>query len=349
MQIKLISQFILAMNLLSRPQGATIKQLAEGLEVSEKTARRLIDNLPENVNVREAGPDHTLPPRQGETIFYHLDEAWLETARKGLTLSFSSDEIWLLGFMLLRQKQRLSEDFEKVRESLFAKISSVAVDRSVFERQLRSFETIFSAAEYGTKEYAGKETILQELSDAIAARQLVRMQYVTFSRGGKISHITAEPLHLFTKNGGVYLLSRNPLYQAIRIYAVERIQTIEALEQKFSYPDHFDPEDYTNRYFGISIEDEEVHAVLEASAALAPYITERQWARGQTISPTTEGGCRLEFTVPSRTELILWILGKGPGLKVLAPEDLRLEVSDWAQQIAQANREGSGPGGPTGT
>ncbi len=344
MEIQELIQFVKILNLLNRPQGVSYQDLCKNLEVSDATARRIIKGLEENYPLQRKSHDGKSQPRPGEPIYFHIEQEYMRKF-KNLPLDFSADEIWFLGFFLMRHGQGFSQEFEKVRNSLFQKISALVVDRSTFERDLMQFKKIFSAAEYGKKSYLGKEVILQDLSDAIMDRLRCKIKYSVYSKGGNPYEMIIEPLHLYSKNGGEYLLVNNPSVKGIRILAVERIQTLETLEEKFLYPENFDAESYSNRYFGISIEDESIKTLLHFSKQLSPYIQERQWAVGQKITKNSDGTCVLEMEIPSRIELLHWILGKGPGVRVLEPADLREEIARLAGVIAQTNQEDSGDAG----
>ena len=63
------------------------------------------------------------------------------------------------------------------------------------------------------------------------------------------------------------------------------------------------------------------------------YILEREWHKGQQMKQSEDGSVYLKFASNQKKQILSWVLGFGPAVKVLAPESLKAEVVESAKKV----------------
>ena len=125
-----------------------------------------------------------------------------------------------------------------------------------------------------------------------------------------------------------------PSAGAYRIYALSRIKNIKITAEQFTIPEGFDISKEVDLSFGIwhNTGDPEEYELLFDSS-LANYILEREWHKGQQMEQREDGSVYLKFSSNQRPQVLSWVLGFGPAVKVLAPEGLKQEVIESAKRV----------------
>ena len=125
-----------------------------------------------------------------------------------------------------------------------------------------------------------------------------------------------------------------PSAGAYRIYALSRIKNIKITAEQFTIPEGFDISKEVDLSFGIwhNTGDPEEYELLFDSS-LANYILEREWHKGQQMEQREDGSVYLKFSSNQRPQVLSWVLGFGPAVKVLAPEGLKQEVIESAKKV----------------
>ena len=310
---------IRAVDLLSRPQGATNEELQQELEVSRSTVFRLKNAL-EELGFPLAEDDSLFDGRKRWCLQkdYVLKLPNIKMPNLNLTLQE------ILSLYYLKGNARLYRDTEIERNinSAFAKLGVFLP--SDLENKLDRLKSLFIPSAKFAKNYAGKEDIIGKLSDAIFERRTCLVEYHSFSDDRK-KKFRIDPLHFFERDGGLYLFVRTTDYGDIRTLAVERIQGMEETNETFVYPEDFDPDALLESAFNITYGDP-VFVRIRFSAGQERYIRERQWAKGQKITKEPDGSIILEMNTSGRWEVKRWVLSFGAEAELLEPEELREEM-----------------------
>ncbi len=125
-----------------------------------------------------------------------------------------------------------------------------------------------------------------------------------------------------------------PSAGAYRIYALSRIKNIRITAEQFTIPEGFDISKEVDLSFGIwhNTGDPEEYELLFDSS-LANYILEREWHKGQQMEQREDGSVYLKFSSNQKKQILSWVLGFGPAVKVLAPESLKKDVIESARKV----------------
>lgn len=323
---------IRAVDLLSRPQGATNEELQQELEVSRSKVFRLKNAL-EKLGFPLTEDDSLFDGRKRWRLpkDYVLKLPNINMPDLKLTLQE------LLSLYFLKGNARLYRDTEIERNinSAFAKLGVFLP--SDLENKLNRLKSLFIPSAKFAKNYAGKEDIIGKLSDTIFERKTCLVEYHSFSDDRK-KEFRIDPLHFFERDGGLYLFVRTTDYGDIRTLAVERIQGMEETNETFVYPEDFDPDALLESAFNITYGDP-VFVRIRFSAGQERYIRERQWAKGQKITKEPDGSIILEMNTSGRWEVKRWVLSFGAEAELLDPEDLREEIASALKEAQRLYRK----------
>jgi proteasome accessory factor B len=176
----------------------------------------------------------------------------------------------------------------------------------------------------GNVSYEGKEEIINCLCESIEERHRCLVTYRAAHETEAKSY-EIDPYTLVDHNNALYVVVCIPKYDSIRILAVERIQNLEKTTNTFRIPDTFDPANYLQTSFGITVE-EPIRVRVRFTKLAAFYVRERTWGQEQTIEEDSDGSIMLSFTAAGTEEIASWILSWGKHAKVLEPESLAIKL-----------------------
>jgi len=136
-----------------------------------------------------------------------------------------------------------------------------------------------------------------------------------------------HPLHLGQVDGGWYLIAHDLDRDALRTFALPRINRFKFGTQHFERPDNFVGSEYLKQSFGIwNVDgDHSQHLVqVELRDYAARLAQERRWHPTQEIELLNAKGTRLEirFEVGRLEEVLRWVLSFGRQAKVIGPPEL---------------------------
>ena len=320
MRLEGLSRYLRMQKMLERGTGATVAEMIEALGISKPTIYRYLKRLADDgfaltnddVLVTGAKRHRIVPAISGKK-----DSSPFRLAKDELiALHF------IRGYTRFFKGTELAEDIDNVFEKI-----SAALDPQ-FYKLLKRVRGLFIPTLKFSKDYtteATQETI-NELTDAILAGFTCEAVYHSFS-DGRVKKLRIDPLHFFEHNGGMYLFAQMTDFGDIRMFAVERFQSVAQTEEHFEYPEGFDPEERLGAAFTI-FDEEPTTFKIRFTAEQAKYIEERIWAKGQMIAKNLDGSIILSMTTSGRWDVLRWVLGYGANAELLEPEDLRMEIAE---------------------
>lgn len=315
-----------AVDFLARPGGASMEELGEALEVDRRTAYRIRETL-EELNFPLYEDSSSLDGRKR----YRFEQSYLKKLPNlnlpSLNLTLS--EIISLYFIRGNNHMFKGTDIELDIESAFTKLDAFMPDG--LAKRLEKVKTLFVPSTKFSKDYKDKEGIIESLTDAIFRLQTCLIEYHSF-HDGLVKKMGIDPLRFVERDGGLYLFVRTTDYGSIRLLAVERVKTLVVTDVCFSEPMDFDPDAMLEGAFGLIFDKPECYRIW-FSAEKARYIEERSWNSDQVITHRNDGSIELTMTTAGWFDVKRWILSFGPEAALLAPEKLRLELTETVSRV----------------
>ncbi|MGE5560667.1 MAG: helix-turn-helix transcriptional regulator [Chloroflexota bacterium] len=314
-------------NALAGGQCPSLSDLAEKLEVSERTVERDLQQLRDLCGI-------VVYDRQRRGYRY-------EGSFRLPPLNISAGEltVLLIGQRLLAEMA--GTPFAEAAKTVMAKLPALLRDQVGVDPSHLPTEGI----SFGVPAVRGDEGRLarhfDQLADAIAHRRTVRLRYYAATRDA-ISERDVDPYHLRLNDGAWYLIAHCHLRKEIRVFAVDRIVELAITDRHFERPADFDTERYLSLSWGIEHGDERTVKVA-FDAEQARWIRERVWLEGQRLTETGDGGVILEVRVSGLESIKRWILSFGSHARALEPEELVEAIRREAGRMA-ASYEAAGGG-----
>ena len=310
--------------LIDRPQGITVDDASGALACTVRTIWRDLRVL------EDAGfPLYTERAADGNRGVWRVREEFKRALPLKLTLGelvallMSRDLLTPLGVSVLGPEVA----------SAFAKIQG-ALSRDAL-RLIAQMRDRLGVRAAGAKLQAPAAEHLPKIHIALAERRTLRTRYYSASRDREDVR-DVDPYHLTFHDGGLYLVGHCHLREDMRIFAVERMRSVELGRGRFEVPRDFDAEKYLAGAWGM-LRGDIVTVRVVFARGLARYIRERVWHPSQTLREPADGRVEMTLRVADTLEVRRWILGFGVQAEVVAPqglrEALRLEAAAVAREL----------------
>lgn len=186
---------------------------------------------------------------------------------------------------------------------------------------------------------SGNEQTFEDLNRAAASGQAVAMTYFSQSRN-ELTHREVDPYHIHNHQGDWYLIGYCHWRQAMRDFALTRIQSLKVQDKTFTIPKSFDREAYLQRQFGIEKGGEPQEVVLRFSPRQSRWMLEKIWHNTEQKTTESDGSLLLKMHVPVTSELKRWVMSYGSEVEVLGPEELRGMVRREVEELGERYRRG---------
>lgn len=150
-----------------------------------------------------------------------------------------------------------------------------------------------------------------------------------------------DPLHVVGHRGEWYLLCYSHHHEAIRVYALARIEKVTRKTSKpFTPPEGFRIDDYIDSAFGIFINEDAVDIAIRFSGNAATIMRERTWHPTQQTEPHEDGSVTVRFRTNQQSQVLFWVSQYGPNAEILEPAELRERAAEWFREAAGVYRAG---------
>jgi len=300
----------------ARGSGVTIDELASLCEVTTRTIRRDLQAL------EEAGfplfDDKSSD--DGKTRWRVNGQAF-----KGLAAGLTVSELCALYFSRTLVESLSGTPFRDDVESAFDKLSGVLTPhmREFLDQLPRVIATKPDPLRRRVEDPRQQQIIARALEATLQLRQ-ANITYYSKSSDRTKTYLV-HPYRLAHAQGGMYLLAYVPEYSEVRTFAVERVQEISLLEDKFTPIEELPDAAFPHSLGVHSGPPERVE--IEFQQAVADYVRARQWHPSQQLREVDGGGLHMTLDVCLDRALQSWILSFGPFARVIAPEGLAKEIA----------------------
>lgn len=178
------------------------------------------------------------------------------------------------------------------------------------------------------------QNFLTPVIEAMRDGMSIEIKYKSFWRQDEYT-TEVEPYFVKVFKQRWYLIARNKIKDAIRIYALDRIHVLTQTGNAFVMPKDFSPEEYFYNSFGIISQDNCPPEIVE----LKVYGTQKEYFRtlplhhSQEEVENADGYSIFRYYLSPTYDFIQEILSHGCELEVLSPQHLRDEVRSHAATI----------------
>ena len=305
---QLARQWTIIQSLLASRTGKSISELAETLGCHRRTVYRDLEAL------QSAGFPLYSDQEEGRSRWYLI-----ESARQSIPIPFSMTELMALYFS--RDWLRVLENtvFHESLESLFQKVKATLPPET--DRYLETFRRTIKVGAQPHKHYGAFRETLDTVNQAIIGQQVLRMDYFTMSRKRK-SRRKIAPYRLWFFDGTFYLIAYCYLRRDVRVFAVDRIRSIDILGESFHLPEEGVVDGFMETSFGV-FRGESVHVKIRFTSTAAGYIAEKTWHATQKLTQLENDAVLFEADVAGTEEIKHWVMQWGAHAEVLSPVSLR--------------------------
>jgi len=298
----------------ARGVGVTIDDLSSLCGVTTRTIRRDLQAL------EEAGfPLYDDRTHDDGRTRWRINGQAFNSLAAGLTLS----ELCALYFSRTLLESLSGTPFRDDVESAFEKLGAALTPhmRQFLDQLPRVIATKGDARK---RDDPRQQQIIARALDATLHLRQATITYYSKS-SDRTKEYVVHPYRLAYAQGGLYLLAYVPEYSEVRTFAVERIQGIALLDERFVPIEELTDAAFPHSLGVHSGPPERIEIAFDAP--VADYVRAREWHPSQRVSDEDAGGIRLTLDVCLDRALTTWILSFGPFARVVAPERLAREIA----------------------
>ena len=305
--------------------GVTVAELVEECQVTRRTIYRDLQAL------MDAGyplVNERLPDGQ---VGYRFVSGYSKIP----PLTLSLDELMTLYLCRGQLDFLAGTPFQDDLEAIFTRLRSMLPPRSV--AHLERIAEAFSPRFQGYKDYSSQRQILIDLRQALLKQQHCQIRYRPAQRPS--ADYLIDPYTLLFYNHALYVGAYAHNRKAIRLFALDRIEQVVLQSQRFEVPGDYHPQQLTGTAFGLIAEGVVHELELHFDARIAHLIRERIWQPQQEIDEQEDGSLILRFCASGDKEILAWLYGFIPHVRILQPESLRRRFVEGLQEalVTQLN------------
>jgi len=294
--------------------GATVEELVEECQVTRRTIYRDLKAI------EEAGYPLISERQDDGQVLY----SFITGYSKIPPITFSLEELMTLYLCRGQLEFLQGTPFQDDLEAIFTRIRSSMPPRSVahLERLAEASAPRF----LGFKDYSGQHQLLTDLRQALLKQQQVEIKYRPAKRR-KTSYQVDPYTLLFFKNA-LYLGGYAHNRKALRLFAIERIESLALSSERFEVPEDYSSAALTGAAFGLIDDGASQPVELQFEQEISHLIRERVWHPQQQLEEQADGSLILRFDAAGDKEILSWIYSFIPHVRVLGPESLRQQFID---------------------
>jgi predicted DNA-binding transcriptional regulator YafY len=174
---------------------------------------------------------------------------------------------------------------------------------------------------------------IDQLIPVIRKKQVIKIRHCSFWRD-EISEFTVHPYYLKEYKFRWYLVGYCEERDDLRIYGLERIESIDAEPLKQYTHKLFNPEVYFGKFIGVNIpEGEPEKVVLRFKNNIGKYILTQPIHNSQKLINQEGDTHEFEYLIGINQEFVGIILSWGENVEVVAPESLRQKIIQTVDKI----------------
>lgn len=289
-----------------------IKELAEILEVSERTIREYKNEL-EKARIY-------LLSEPGKNGGYYLDN-------NSFIFNLSLEEAEISSFLMAK------EFLEKEDNFMFLKEYERGLDKikAALERRYDDSDSqhIIKVSRPNIDLENEKKKYL-DINSSIISRNKLKIDYFSINSG--LAERIIRPYALFMYKGFWYCIGYCEMRGEIRDFKLSRIKSYELLKDTFDKPIDFKLSDYLGH--NSIFKDKLYNIKLKIRFPMSIIVSERIWSENQKIIFNQEDNSILfEAVMTGLPEIKTWILSMGSYVEILEPKELKEEIKEEVKKL----------------
>jgi len=203
----------------------------------------------------------------------------------------------------------------------YATLNQLQADRSLEHRI--QFENIPSG-----------DRFLTRILEAMHSDNILEITHQGFGKDYP-STFEVEPYALKVYNRRWYLIGRTPCYDQVRIYALDRMQKVVAMDKKFNLPNDFNLDAYFEGCVGIIANKEQPveEVVIKVYGYARKYLATLPIHSSQTEIANDDESTTYSYTVRPNYEFLQALLQQADQIEVVSPQWVQNEMKRFAENI----------------
>lgn len=180
------------------------------------------------------------------------------------------------------------------------------------------------------------------LSTVLEAMKSNNMLHITFKAFTmkEPKRFLVEPYCVKMSAQRWYMLARNTEHKNLRLYSLDRIETVEIINTRFVLPDDFNAKDYFAEFFGIALDE----SVPLQTIILRADKYHQNYMRTLPLHPTQreifacDDYADFELKLRPTYDFYMKLMSFGNMIKVLEPKTLQEEICKWLENTIEMYR-----------
>lgn len=297
------------------PDGLTRKELAEKLQVDERTISRdlvLLGKFHQDLK---------------DTTELHGRKKWfIDNNKKELTFSYDQVAALYISRQFLEPlaKTNIGVAADKVLENIRDRLGSN------FVGLVDTLRDAFGATD-STEKYCGdlaeKATIFNQILSGYEDKCQVTVSY----RSGKVKEpetYNFNPYRIKLENNTIYIIGHSLKSKANRTLKLDRLVSAQVTKTRFERPDNIE----SLPFFATPGADPQ-KAVVLFDQEVACYVQESKQYKPQHVTEQKDGSIIVDYQLPETELFKRWLLGFGSQAELLEPESLRTEIQEEVEKL----------------
>ena len=175
---------------------------------------------------------------------------------------------------------------------------------------------------------------LTTLLTAMKDNRVINIEYKAFKNPTGFK-IPVEPYCVKLYENRWYMLGHNISKDAIRLYGLDRIESMEITEQQYKLPKDFSASEYFSNYFGIVVDDKVKPAriIIRSNADHTPYLKSLPLHHSQKLIEENGKYAEFELYLAPTYDFVMKLLQAGAMIEVVSPPHLRETMKGWISEM----------------
>lgn len=175
---------------------------------------------------------------------------------------------------------------------------------------------------------------LTTILEAMKENRVVNITYRAFTHRQSFT-TPVEPYCVKLFENRWYMLAHNLSMDTMRLYGLDRIESVEITDREYRLPADFSAEEYFSNYFGI-VTDARVkpeRIVVRANADHTPYMRSLPLHHSQRLIEDNGEYADFELYLAPTYDFVMKLLQSGSMIEVISPDTLRKVMKGWTSDM----------------